>query len=261
MFSQSALSRSARDRAACVIVAVAALATACTHSTSATAARCRRAGSDGGRRRVPIHASVSSRAVGRGPGRVERPPRLRRRRPSERFIGRRPIRTSRSSARTRFRGVTTDIRCGTSATRPIRRSRSAFFCPASQSDVSVYKNLLFVSAEAATARLDCGAQGVPTAVSQERVRGIRIFDITDIANPKYIGNVQTCRGSHTHTVLVDPKDRDNVYVYISGSSAPRHAQELSGCSTLSPSKDPNSPLFRIEVIKVPLAHPEQARRS
>jgi hypothetical protein len=136
--------------------------------------------------------------------------------------------------------------------------KTAFFCPASQSDVSVYKNLLFVSAEAETARLDCGAQGVATAVSTERVRGIRIFDITDIANPKYIANVQTCRGSHTHTVVVDPKDRDNVYVYISGSDTPRDARELAGCSKLSPSQDPNSPLFRIEVIKVPLAHPENA---
>ena len=136
--------------------------------------------------------------------------------------------------------------------------KEAFYCPASQSDVSVYKNLLFVSAEAPTARLDCGGQGVPTAVSTERIRGIRIFDITDISNPKYIGNVQTCRGSHTHTLLVDPKDPANVYVYISGSSAPRSAQELAGCSSMSPSKDPNSPLFRIEVIKVPLAHPEQA---
>jgi hypothetical protein len=136
--------------------------------------------------------------------------------------------------------------------------KTAFYCPASQSDVSVYKNLLFVSAEAPTARLDCGGQGVATAVSNERIRGIRIFDISDIANPKYIGNVQTCRGSHTHTVLVDPKDPANVYVYISGSSAPRSTQELTGCSSLSPAKDPNSPLFRIEVIKVPLAHPEQA---
>jgi len=136
--------------------------------------------------------------------------------------------------------------------------RVGYYCPASQSDVSVYKNLLFVSAEAPTARLDCGGQGVPTSVSKERIRGIRIFDITDIANPKYVANVQTCRGSHTHTLLVDPKDADNVYVYISGSSAPRSPQELSGCSTLSPSKDPSSPLFRIEVIKVPLAHPERA---
>ncbi|HEV8447285.1 MAG TPA: hypothetical protein VGQ44_10705 [Gemmatimonadaceae bacterium] len=136
--------------------------------------------------------------------------------------------------------------------------KTAFFCPASQSDVSVYKNLLFVSAEAETARLDCGGQGVEASVSSERIRGIRIFDITDIANPKYIANVQTCRGSHTHTVLADPKDPDNVYVYISGSAGPRDPKELAGCSNLSPSKDPNSPLFRIEVIKVPLAHPEKA---
>jgi hypothetical protein len=136
--------------------------------------------------------------------------------------------------------------------------KTAYFCPASQSDVSVYKNLLFVSAEAETARLDCGAQGVETSVSRERIRGIRIFDITDIAHPKYIANVQTCRGSHTHTVLADPKDPDNIYVYISGSYTVRDPRELSGCSNLAPSRDPNSSLFRIEVIKVPLAHPEKA---
>jgi hypothetical protein len=134
----------------------------------------------------------------------------------------------------------------------------AYFCPASQSDVSVYRNLLFVSAEAASARLDCGAGGVRDTVSTERLRGLRIFDISDLSHPKYVGNVQTCRGSHTHTLLVDPNDKDNVYVYISGSSTPRSPSELPGCSKLSPEQDPNSPLFRIEVIKVPLAHPEQA---
>jgi hypothetical protein len=131
-------------------------------------------------------------------------------------------------------------------------------CPASQSDVSVYKNLLFVSAEAPSARLDCGTQGVHDTVSTERIRGIRIFDITDMAHPKYIGNVQTCRGSHTHSVVTDPKDPDNVYVYISGSAGVRSPNELPGCSKMQPSQDPNSALFRIEVIKVPLAHPEQA---
>jgi hypothetical protein len=133
-----------------------------------------------------------------------------------------------------------------------------YFCPASQSDVSVYKNLLFVSGESNSGRLDCGAQGVKDTVSHDRLRGIRIFDITDITNPKYIANVQTCRGSHTHTVLVDPKDAENVYVYISGSAGVRSPSELPGCSRLTPDKDPNSALFRIEVIKVPLAHPEQA---
>jgi len=133
-----------------------------------------------------------------------------------------------------------------------------YLCPASQSDVSVYKNLLFVSAEAPSARLDCGAEGVRDTVSHHRIRGIRIFDITNITDPKYIGNVQTCRGSHTHSVLVDPKDPENVYIYISGSAGVRSPNELPGCSRLYPEEDPNSALFRIEVIKVPLAHPEQA---
>ena len=133
-----------------------------------------------------------------------------------------------------------------------------FFCPASQSDVSVYRNLLFVSGEDLSARLDCGAQGVSEAVSRDRLRGIRIFDISDIANPRNVGNVQTCRGSHTHTVLVDPRDTANVYVYISGSGPVRSDQELAGCVDASPEKDPNSALFRIEVIKVPLANPEKA---
>ena len=131
-------------------------------------------------------------------------------------------------------------------------------CPASQSDVSVYKHLLFVSGEGLEGRLDCGTEGVREAVSHHRLRGIRIFDIGDIRNPKYIGNVQTCRGSHTHSVLVDPKDADHVYVYISGSAPVRPEEELPGCSGAPPDEDPNSALFRIEVIKVPLAHPEQA---
>ncbi|HEY4670835.1 MAG TPA: hypothetical protein VIG78_02120, partial [Gemmatimonadaceae bacterium] len=136
--------------------------------------------------------------------------------------------------------------------------KTAYFCPGSQSDVSVYRNLLFVSGEDLSARLDCAPGGVKDTVSKDRLRGIRIFDISDIANPKNVGNVQTCRGSHTHSLLVDPKDPNNVYVYISGSSGVRSPNELPGCVSLSPEKDPNSALFRIEVIKVPLAHPEQA---
>ncbi|HEX5387697.1 MAG TPA: hypothetical protein VFW66_13420 [Gemmatimonadales bacterium] len=135
---------------------------------------------------------------------------------------------------------------------------AGYVCPASQSDVSVYKNLLFISGEGLGGRLDCGTEGVPDTVSAERLRGLRIFDISDIRNPKNVGNVQTCRGSHTHTVLVDPHDTDNVYVYISGSARVRSQSELAGCSGSAPDEDPNSALFRIEVIKVPLAHPEQA---
>jgi hypothetical protein len=135
---------------------------------------------------------------------------------------------------------------------------TAYVCPASQSDVSVYHNLMFVSGEDLSARLDCGTEGVKDTVSSERLRGLRIFDISDIAHPKNVGNVQTCRGSHTHTVLVDPRDTTNVYVYISGTSRVRSSSELAGCTDSLPSEDPNSALFRIEVIKVPVAHPEQA---
>ncbi len=135
---------------------------------------------------------------------------------------------------------------------------NGYVCPASQSDVSVYENLLFVSGEGLGGRIDCGTQGVPEAVSKDRLRGIRIFDISDIRNPRYIANVQTCRGSHTHSVLKDPDDDENVYIYVSGSAPVRPAEELPGCSAAPPDEDPNSALFRIEVIKVPLAHPEQA---
>jgi len=135
--------------------------------------------------------------------------------------------------------------------------KTAYVCPGSQSDVSVYQNLLFVSGENLAARLDCGLQGIEDTVSADRLRGLRIFDISDIAHPRNVGNVQTCRGSHTHTLLVDPKDRQNVYVYISGQAPVRSPSELAGC--VSAPKDPNSALFRIEVIKVPLAQPGQAR--
>ncbi len=133
-----------------------------------------------------------------------------------------------------------------------------YVCPASQSDVSVYENLLFVSGEGLGGRLDCGDEGVQDAVSHDRLRGIRIFDISDITAPEYVANVQTCRGSHTHTVLEHPGDDENVYIYVSGSSAVRPAEELPGCSGAPPEEDPNSALFRIEVIRVPVADPASA---
>ncbi len=136
--------------------------------------------------------------------------------------------------------------------------KTSYYCPASQSDVSVYKNLLFVSGEGNSGRIDCSGEGVKDTVSKVRLRGIRIFDITDIGNPRYVSNVQTCRGSHTHTVVEDPTDKENVYVYISGSAGVRSPTELPGCVREGPDKDPNSALFRIEVIKVPLARPELA---
>ncbi len=138
------------------------------------------------------------------------------------------------------------------------RSVISYVCPASQSDVSVYGDLLFVSGEGLGGRLDCGTEGVDQQISDVRLRGIRIFDISDIENPEYIHNVQTCRGSHTHTVLKDPDDDDNVYVYVSGSAPVRPSEELPGCVAALPSDDPNSALFRIEVIRVPLANPAAA---
>ncbi|PYP29496.1 MAG: hypothetical protein DMD55_01270 [Gemmatimonadetes bacterium] len=135
---------------------------------------------------------------------------------------------------------------------------TSYVCPDAQNDVSVYRNLLFVSGEDFNGRLDCGTQGVADSVSKDRMRGIRIFDISDIMHPKPITAVQTCRGSHTHTLLTDPKDTANVYIYVSGGAPVRSPNELPGCSDLAPDKDPNSERFRIEVIQVPLAHPEQA---
>ncbi len=151
---------------------------------------------------------------------------------------------------------------------------TSLVCPGGQGDPSVYKNLLFVSVEMPNGRLDCGTQGFPPlpppepghekdkrvpVASPERFRGVRIFDISDIKNPKQVAAVQTCRGSHTHTLVVDPNDKDNVYLYVSGTSFVRQSEELAGCSGEAPDKDKNTSLFRIDVIKVPLAAPEEAK--
>ena len=134
---------------------------------------------------------------------------------------------------------------------------TSYLCPASQNDVSVFNNLLFMSSEATNSRADCGFGGVPDPVSKDRVRGIRIFDIKDVAHPTHVTDVQTCRGSHTHTVVTDPHDKDNIYIYVSGTGQMRSAEELPGCAT-GPVDDPNAATFRLEVIKVPLANPAKA---
>ncbi|MDE3155757.1 MAG: hypothetical protein KGN76_11680, partial [Acidobacteriota bacterium] len=133
----------------------------------------------------------------------------------------------------------------------------SYLCPASQNDVSVYRNLLFMSSEATNSRADCGFGGVPDPVSTERVRGVRIFDISDLQKPRLVKSVQTCRGSHTHTVVTQPGDENNVYIYVSGTAKVRSDEELPGCED-GGIGDPNTARFRLEVIKVPLAHPEQA---
>jgi hypothetical protein len=149
-------------------------------------------------------------------------------------------------------------------------------CPGGQGDVSVYKNLLFMSVEQPNGRLDCGTQGFPPApaltpeeekdrrprlpaAQKDRFRGVRVFDISDIRNPKQVAAVQTCRGSHTHTLVIDPNDKENVYIYVSGTSFVRQTDELAGCSGEKPDKDPDTALFRIDVIKVPVAHPQDAK--
>jgi len=186
---------------------------------------------------------------------------------------------------------------------------TSMVCPGGQGDVSVYKNLLFMSVEMPNGRLDCGTQGFPPdptppneeknkddkkpdpekdkdknkendssagkaaddkdkqtekkrpipVAQKDRFRGVRIFDISDIRNPKQVAAVQTCRGSHTHTLVIDPNDKDNVYIYVSGTSFVRQPEELAGCSGEKPDKDPNTALFRIDVIQVPVNAPQDAK--
>ncbi|HEU5235919.1 MAG TPA: hypothetical protein VFU37_02190 [Pyrinomonadaceae bacterium] len=152
---------------------------------------------------------------------------------------------------------------------------TSMICPGGQGDVSVYKNLMFMSVEMTNGRIDCGTQGFPPnppppagqppngnqppAAQKDRFRGVRIFDISDIKQPKQVAAVQTCRGSHTHTLVLDPNDKDNVYIYVSGTSFVRQGEELAGCSGEKPDKDPNTALFRIDVIKVPVAAPQDAK--
>ena len=137
--------------------------------------------------------------------------------------------------------------------------RTSFPCPGGQGDLSVQGRLMFMSVEENKGRLDCGGQGVSQAVSAERFRGVRIFDISDIDHPRQVAAVQTCRGSHTHTLLADPRDSANVYIYVSGTAEVRSSAELAGCSDGSPSSDTATARFRIDVIRVPLAAPQDAR--
>jgi len=137
--------------------------------------------------------------------------------------------------------------------------RTVFPCPGGQGDPSVFGNLLFISVEQTSARIDCGKQGVADTVSAERLRGVRIFDISDIDHPKQVAAVQTCRGSHTHTLVTDPNDQANLYVYVSGTAGVRSSNELAGCSGKPAEEDPNTSLFQVEVIRVPLAAPQDAK--
>ena len=135
---------------------------------------------------------------------------------------------------------------------------SSVVCPGGQGDVSIVGDILIMSVEQTRGRVDCGLQGVAKDVSPERFRGLRIFDIGDPARPTQVGQVQTCRGSHTHSVVSDPKARDAIIVYVSGTSSVRDEEELAGCVGDVPG-DERTALFRIDVIEIPLADPSKAR--
>ena len=131
---------------------------------------------------------------------------------------------------------------------------SSVVCPGGQGDGSIAGNLLVMSVEDRRGRIDCGLEGVDDKVSDERFRGLRIFDISDITRPKQVGLVQTCRGSHTHSI-VDADDR-RLIVYNSGTSYVRDSEEVPGCFSAG---GDNTALFSIDVIEIPVADPSKAR--
>ena len=132
---------------------------------------------------------------------------------------------------------------------------SSTVCPGGQGDVSLVGDLLIMSVEDSKGRVDCGLQGVPEKVSKERLRGLRIFDISDVTRPRQVGIVQTCRGSHTHSIV--SSDDDRIVVYNSGTSYVRDDQELAGC--IDTPGDDRTALFSIDVIEIPVANPSAAR--
>ena len=135
---------------------------------------------------------------------------------------------------------------------------SSVVCPGGQGDVSIVDNLLIMSVEQTRGRVDCGRQGVADDVSEERFRGLRIFDISDPKRPTQVGQVQTCRGSHTHSVVSGPDADGKIVVYNSGTASIREEDELAGCIGEVPG-DSRTALFRIDVIEIPVSDPSQAR--
>jgi len=139
------------------------------------------------------------------------------------------------------------------------RLRTSFVCPGGQGDVSIFGDLLFVSVEQTRGRIDCGTEGAPLAVDPARFRGVRIFDVSDLDTPRQIAAVQTCRGSHTHTLVTDPGDQETLYVYVSGTGPVRSAAEMEGCDPATSPEVVNTSLWSITVIRVPLSAPEDAQ--
>jgi len=133
---------------------------------------------------------------------------------------------------------------------------SATRCITSQGDPTIYGHLLFLSAEGAGNRNDCGDGGVQDP--KDHMAGVRIYDVSDPKAPKLIRNVQTCKGSHTHTLVPSPKDPRTIYLYVSGQQAARPDSELAGCKNGTDPADPSNSLFQLDIIRVPLDRPEQA---
>jgi uncharacterized protein (DUF305 family) len=133
---------------------------------------------------------------------------------------------------------------------------SSVVCPGGQGDVSIVGDLLLVSVQDTRARVDCGRQGVTEDISEERFRGLRIFDISNPVAPRQVGQVQTCRGSHTHSVV--SSDEDMIVVYNSGTSSIRDEEEMAGCVAGFPG-DEQTALFSIDVIEIPVANPAASR--
>ncbi|MCY3810215.1 MAG: DUF305 domain-containing protein [Gammaproteobacteria bacterium] len=133
---------------------------------------------------------------------------------------------------------------------------SSVVCPGGQGDISVVDDLLIMSVEETRGRLDCGLEGVAEDVSADRFRGLRIFDIGDLRRPVQVGAVQTCRGSHTHSVVT--ADDERIVVYNSGTSRVRDEDELAGCIDELPG-DHRTALFRIDVVEIPVDDPAGAR--
>ena len=133
---------------------------------------------------------------------------------------------------------------------------SSVSCVTSQGDPSIYGNLLFISAEGGGNRNDCAKGGVK--LPNEHMAGVRIYDVSNPAAPRLVKNVQTCKGSHTHTIVPHPKDKNVIYIYVSGSQAARPDSEMVGCTNGTDPADEANSLFRLDVIKVPLKNPERA---
>ena len=135
---------------------------------------------------------------------------------------------------------------------------SSVVCPGGQGDVSIVGDLLLMSAQETRGRLDCGLEGVSEDVSPDRFRGLRIFDISDLERPRQVGAVQTCRGSHTHSVVDEGEETGRIIVYNSGTSSIRENEEMETCFDELPG-DPRTALFRIDVIEIPIEDPSQSR--